>query len=388
MIALGQALVARGHEVCLETSPRWREPVEAAGMTFVAAPEYPVFPTPETAGNPYAPVAPAARLTRRVVADWRPDACVHDILTLAPALAAEAEGVPVATLVPHIHPYAAPGFPPYALGARLPRTPLGVALWRRAEPAVQRALHAGRRQLNSSRQELGLPPLPYVHTGLSRELTLVATLPQLEYPRRWPAWTRLVGPLMWEPPSGLVEPPPGTGPVVLVAPSTAQDPQHALLRAALSGLGDSPMRIIGVCRNAELLGDSFPANAVIVPWLSYAETMPTCDLVISHGGHGTLMRALSSGRPLVVCPAGGDMGENAARVDWAGLGVRLPRRLLGPRTLRLATARVLSDPSMKERARQAAAWSATHDGGAHAASELERWLGTRPPDRPGTRSSA
>ena len=39
---------------------------------------------------------------------------------------------------------------------------------------------------------------------------------------------------------------------------------------------------------------------------------------------------------MVVCPAGGDMAENAARADWAGLGVRLPRRLLGPRTLRWA----------------------------------------------------
>ena len=41
-------------------------------------------------------------------------------------MAGELEGVPVATLVPHVYPVGAPGFPPYALGARLPRTRLGL----------------------------------------------------------------------------------------------------------------------------------------------------------------------------------------------------------------------------------------------------------------------
>ena len=280
MIALGRALVARGHDVCLETWSHWRDHVEAGGMDFSAAPEYPVFSTAQTAGNPYAPVVPAAHITRRLVAEWRPDACVHDILTLAPALAAEAERVPVATLVPHIHPYAAPGFPPYALGARLPRTPVGAAFWRRVEPAVRRALEAGRTQLNQSRAELGLPPRSYLHTGLSRELTLVATLPQLEYPRRWVGWTRLIGPLLWEPPSVRVEAPPGTAPVVLVAPSTAQDPHHTLLRTALAGLGELPVRVIAVCREPAALDRAHvPANAVVVPWPPWEITASQAGIV-------------------------------------------------------------------------------------------------------------
>jgi UDP:flavonoid glycosyltransferase YjiC (YdhE family) len=45
MLALGQRLVERGHEVTYETWERWREHVEATGMEFVPAPEYPVFPT-------------------------------------------------------------------------------------------------------------------------------------------------------------------------------------------------------------------------------------------------------------------------------------------------------------------------------------------------------
>ena len=67
------------------------------------------------------------------------------------------------------------------------------------------------------------------------------------------------------------------------------------------------------------------------------------------------------------------MAENAARADWAGLGVRLPRRLLGPRTLRLAVQRALGDARMRARARAAAAWIAAHDGARAATAELESW---------------
>ena len=72
----------------------------------------------------------------------------------------------------------------------------------------------------------------------------MATLPHLEYPRDWPPWMRVVGPLLWEPPGERVEPPAGEGPVVLIAPSTAHDAEHALLRAALEGLAGEPVRVI------------------------------------------------------------------------------------------------------------------------------------------------
>ena len=135
MIALGSRLAERGHEVTLETWKRWREHVAAAGMRFVAAPEYPVFPTQERPLKPYQAVVRAAAVTRGYLAEARPDVVVHDILTLAPALAGELEGVAVATLIPHVYPVGDRGFPPYAFGARLPRTTLGRRLWAVFDPA-------------------------------------------------------------------------------------------------------------------------------------------------------------------------------------------------------------------------------------------------------------
>src|SRR5919201_1520852 len=91
----------------------------------------------------------------------------------------------MATLGTHPLPTPGPGLPPYSNGA-------------------------------------GLPPLDYIHNGISRRLAIVATFPQLEYPRPADPAVEVTGPLMWERPFGDVELPPGDGPLVLVAPSTAQ----------------------------------------------------------------------------------------------------------------------------------------------------------------------
>jgi UDP:flavonoid glycosyltransferase YjiC (YdhE family) len=375
VLALGEALVERGHDVCVQTWRRWRDAAEAAGMAFAAAPEYQVFPSPAVALEPYEAAVRAAVETRPVVRDFRPDVAVSDVLTLAPALAAELEDVPVATLVPHLFPWPPAGAPPFSIGARPPRTPLGAALWQWTDGLVERGLQRGRREHNAARAQLGLAPLAWVHTGMSRELTLVATFPQLEYRRRWPPWTRVTGPLMWEPPGERVAPPPGDGPLVLVAPSTAQDRERRLLRAALAGLADEPVRVLAIAPPEGRI--EAPPNAALVPWMSYAATMPDCDLVVSHGGHGTLVRALASGCPVVICPAGGDMGENAARVDWAGVGVRLPPRFCTPWGVRLAVRRALRDGRLRDRAGAFARWADAHDGPTRAAEAVEAWASGR-----------
>ena len=104
MIALGRSLLRRGHEVSLQTWARWREHVEAEGMRFLAAPEYRVFPTGAEPLDFYEAVVQATRDTLPAVRELEPEVVVADILTLAPALAAELAGVPLATLIPHVYP--------------------------------------------------------------------------------------------------------------------------------------------------------------------------------------------------------------------------------------------------------------------------------------------
>jgi UDP:flavonoid glycosyltransferase YjiC (YdhE family) len=378
VIALGRELAARGHDAVLQTWEKWREYVEAEGMRFERAPEYAVFPS-SPALKPYQAAVRAAQETVPLVRDLEPHAVVADILTLAAALAAEIEGRPWATLVPHVLPTGEPGFPLYSTGARLPRTPLGRAFWRLLDPLAMRGARRGREELNEARRRVGLPPHSHVHGGTSRQLALIATFPQLEYPRaRWEPWMKVTGPLLWEQPYGETALPPGTEPLVLVAPSTSQDPEQRMLEAALEGLADEPVRVLASTnRRPPERPPRVPPNARLVDWVSYARTMPLCDAVVCHAGHGTVARALSCGTPLVACPAAGDMSENAARVAWAGVGVSLPRRLITPRGVRLAVRRLLGEPGYAERAHELAHWSATHDGAAEAAAELERFASER-----------
>ncbi len=373
MLALGAELAARGHEVTYETWSRWREPVQDAGMRFLAAPEYPVFPTQEQPLGPYEAVVRATGDSRPAVAEARPDVVVHDILTLAPALAAELESIPVATLIPHVYPVGQPGFPPYAFGARMPRTRVGRAAWQVFDRPVRSGLARGRAELNEARRRLRLPSVSRFHGGLSPQLTMVGTLPQLEYPRDWPDHVHVVGPLMWEPPFDHVDPPPGDAPLILVAPSTAQDPSHRLLRAALDGLADEPVRVLATWNRRPLPGPArVGANTQLVEWLSYARTMPGCALVICHAGHGTLVRALASSCRVLAVPHVGDMAENAARAAWAGAAVRLPWPVLHPQTLRLATRRALARPELGRRAGELAAWVGANPGPARAADLVEQ----------------
>jgi UDP:flavonoid glycosyltransferase YjiC (YdhE family) len=238
---------------------------------------------------------------------------------------------------------------------------------------VARGAERGRQELNDTRTRLGLLPLQHVHGGISSRLAIVGTFPQLEYPRAWPLNVHVVGPLLWEPPSHDVAPPPGEAPLVLVAPSTTQDPEHRLLQSAIAGLADEPVRVLAATNRRRLAQPlRMPANVRLVDWVSYSRAMPECALVLTHAGHGTLARALVSGCPVVAVPHAGDMAENAARAEWAGVGVRLPWRLLAPATLRLAVRRALAAAAIARRAGELARWAAINDGAIRAAELVER----------------
>ena len=144
--------------------------------------------------------------------EFEPDLVVSDILTLAPTLAAEVAGVPHATLIPHVYPVQQPGMPLYSLGLRPPRTALGRLGWRATGPLLGMGLRRGRDELNETRARLGLGPIERFHGGLSELLAVVATFPQLEYPREWPGHVRVTGPLFFELPGEAMEIPGGDGP--------------------------------------------------------------------------------------------------------------------------------------------------------------------------------
>ena len=200
----------------------------------------------------------------------RPHVAVSDILTLAPALAAERAGVPLATLIPHIYPVVEPGLPFFAIGLRPPRTPVGRAIWRTGQRALNVGLEHGRRDLNLQRERLGLRrrPLPRRHqprAGAGRDLSRSSSTRGAGRRCRGDRADDL------REPHPEIELPPGDGPLVLVAPSTAHDSDNQLVRTALEALAEEPVRVVATTnRVAPQRPIEVPANAVLVDWLSYS----------------------------------------------------------------------------------------------------------------------
>jgi UDP:flavonoid glycosyltransferase YjiC (YdhE family) len=359
--------------VTIETWEERRAAVEGAGLGFAAAEEYRMFPPPDPDSPEGNHAAEAARALMPLLEEMRPHAVVSDILTLAPTLAAERAGVPLATLIPHIYPVVEPGLPFFAVGLQPPRTPFGRGIWRAGQRALNVGLEQGRRDLNRQRARLDLGPIERFHGGISPDLALVATFPQLEYPRRWPLGVEVTGPMTFELPHPEIELPPGAEPLVLVAPSTAHDSDNHLVRTALAALAEEPVRVVATTnRVAPQRPIDVPDNAILVDWLSYSQLMPAASFVISHGGHGTVARALGAGTPVLICPIIGDMSETAMRVAWAKAGLSLPWRLCRPTPLRWAARRLLDDSSFARRAGDLASWAKAHDGAERGAVLVEQ----------------
>ena len=375
-IALSLALRDAGHEVTIETWERWREPIEAEGLTFQAAEQYKVFPPPPPGSEPGP--AEAARALQPLFDEFDPELVVSDILTLAPSLAAELNGVPRATLIPHLFPVHQPRMPFFGFGVMPPRTAIGRSLWSAGAPVLEAGLRRGRKELNATRSSLGLDPTDRLHGGMSERLVLVGTYPELEFPREWEPHVRVVGPLSYEIPHEEILLPPGEEPLVLVASSTAHDPQCELIRRSFEALAGEPVRVIATSNgHFPERGIEVPANGELVGWLSYSQLMPAADLVICHGGHGTVCRSLGAGTPLLVSPAVGDMAENGIRVQWSGAGLMLPARLRSPHSIRWTVRELLGRPSYRERATAIGAGHASDAGSQGAVAAVEELLARR-----------
>ncbi|MCP9273122.1 glycosyltransferase [Mycolicibacterium arenosum] len=292
-----------------------------------------------------------AVLNRPVLERIAVDLVVSDVITTCGGMVAELLGLPWVELSPHPLYRPSRGLPP--LGSGLAP---GVGLRGRARDAVMRRLsarsfRAGQRQHATARVGIGLPA-----TGPGPARRLIATLPALEVERPdWPAEAVVVGPLHFEPTDTVLDVPPGDGPLVVVAPSTATTGTRGLAEVALDvlqpGVALPPGARVAVSR----LGG---ADVAVPPWAAVGlgrqdELLSRADVIVCGGGHGIVSKALLAGVPLVTVPGGGDQWEIANRVVRQGSGL-LVRPLRGD-ALATAVADVLASPACRAAARAAGA---------------------------------
>jgi UDP:flavonoid glycosyltransferase YjiC (YdhE family) len=97
--------------------------------------------------------------------------------------------------------------------------------------------------------------------------------------------------------------------------------------------------------------------------------------VVSHGGGGTILAALSRGLPLVLLPQGADQFHNAEPLEGLAAGVTLPPETASPHAIRNAVHRAFGDLALRAGARRLAAEIAAMDPPATVIEALARRVG-------------
>jgi UDP:flavonoid glycosyltransferase YjiC (YdhE family) len=69
--------------------------------------------------------------------------------------------------------------------------------------------------------------------------------------------------------------------------------------------------------------DPLPRSVTVLPFVPQSKVLDWCDIVVSHGGSGTFLGAITAGVPQLCLPQAADQFRNAAACERAGVGIRL-----------------------------------------------------------------
>ena len=320
---------------------------------------------------------PAREFCRDVTEELhREPADVVAVDTLIPSAlsGAEAAGCPSVLLMHGPYMMPRPDAPPPGTGFMPARGPLGRWRDRAVVALMMRVFRSALPALNQARAEFGLAPvgsLADVIAAASR--VLVCSSPSYDFAAGTvPGNVRYVGPQLDDITTGAWEDP-GGAPLVLVGlSSTVMSHEQELLQRAADALGRLPVRgLVTTGPAVDPAAIRAPANVSVRRWVRHADVLPSCSAVLTHGGHGTVIKALAAGVPLVVAPLGRDQPDNAARVVHAGAGLWISKKA-GVPALHDAIARVLDEPRYRAAARRMAATLAAERDEGLVVDELDR----------------
>ncbi len=364
-------LVERGHRVTVLADDSMRGEVLATGATYrpwTAAPNQPSRRPEHDPSRDWECKTPFQLFDRvldrrfvgpapgyaadllAAVAHERPDVVVSSFFAVGAMVGAEAAGLPFVVLFPNAYMLPAPGLPPFGLGLQPATGPLGRWRDRALNRFTGRLWAKGLPRLNQVRAAHGLPPLgSFFDQILRADRVLVLTSADFDFPGELPDHVRYVGPVL-DDPAWAATPwtaPPGDDPLVLVALSSTFQDHAGCLQRIVDALGTLPVR--GLVTTGPALDPgavTAPANVAVVAAAPHSEVLRSAAAVVTHGGHGTVVRALAADVPLVVLHHGRDQADNAARVTARGAGLAV-KRSAPPAAIATAVRRVLDDPSFR-----------------------------------------
>jgi UDP:flavonoid glycosyltransferase YjiC (YdhE family) len=392
-----RALVDAGHEVRLTTGPAHEAAVTRAGARFIPLPS-PAgvdgttaderFPARAGLSGPRLvrhdllhlftePAGAQAEHLLALHAAEPADVLVGDTAFVGAGLAAERAALPLGRYGISVFPYGSRDVAPFG-SALPPRADRLGRIRNRVLGAALRRVVAGPTvaALDRQRRQVGLPPTGRTVLDWDEQVGLYLQLspPGFDYPRSdLPAVVHAIGMPSPPAPVGWTEPPwwdaADDRPLVVVTQGTVATDPGKLLRPALAGLGDEPVRVVAITARPDLLGP-IPPNATIADFVPYGPLFERAAAVVTNGGFGGVQVAIAHGVPLVAAGRTEDKGEVCARVAWSGVGVDLRVDRPTPLAVRDGLRAVLADPSYGARARELAATAPADRAADRAASLL------------------
>jgi len=394
VLGLARRLVSRGHRVRVLTEPALKTAVEEAGARLVPFTEH--FTRTDRSEDMLrdsevrSPVGAMRRALETVIIgpaeivarhceaalDSEPvDALAVDFMMPGAVVVGEARAIPTAVLVHSIDMQPGPGKPPPSMAPA--RGPLGRLRDRVLSGLAHRVFDAYLDDFNQVRERRGLVPIAHVFEQFARaDRILIQTCRDFDFPvTPAPANLRYVGPVVdepdwladtrWQSPWPADDP----RPLVLASLSSTFQNQQALLQTVLTALGRLDVRGL-VTLGPAMLGRSFevPGNVVVAESAPHGLVFPHTAAFVTHCGHGSVIRALAAGVPLVAVPMGRDQDDIAIRIVDRGVGLRAKRR---PASIAKAVRRVLDEPRFRAAAQRLATCIATDVAADRGVVELE-----------------
>lgn len=258
---------------------------------------------------------------------WRqetPDLVVADSVAPVAGMVCDALGISWITTI--ATPFAIEnrhGVPAYCGGWR-PGSPIRDALGRMAIRGFKRTVAWYFRRDFAAFGER----FPYREDGSERIYSSRAILgfglPEIEFPRDWPACFQMIGPVVESPEQGpALSFPEGQRRVLVTVGTHLLWAKRTLTGSVVKLSAAFPGVHFSVSMGG---GEGIPvrvSEAVTVhPFVPYARDLGSFDAVIHHGGAGVTYAAILQGVPSVVIPHDYDQFDYAARVEHFGLGLR------------------------------------------------------------------
>lgn len=213
---------------------------------------------------------------------------------------------------------------------------------------------------NDARHRVGLPPDDDLGT-LDQWLSIVGCPPGWLEPEYLTATTHMVQP----PPDvavggtlpGWIDHLDADLPTVYLTMGTEFNRTPGLLPMLFEALGDLDIEVIATIGRSMSVDDlgTVPTNIHVEQFIPQALVLEHVDLVVGHGGYGTVMGALRNGLPMVCVPlASLDNILNAQRVARLGAAISITEDERNATTVRRATTAVLTDDGFRRAALQVA----------------------------------